>query len=283
MSQLASRIDYMVTTTKGMIRTIQSQGTGDLMFTATLYKHGRKLNSIELAEAGSFSRLIRQYVKSEQPDKVRVELKTMSDNVQKWMKQFDLQDSGETLSRSLPLPSPTGYNSGHSGYAGLGEAEINDLVNKRFVELERQKELERVNQELNELRERNGELERELEELTTTVEAKKQVEYYSSIIGAALPGLAKFFQATAIGPALNFLAGSENSSENSSSESGTASSLEAPVASAPVDMLCNFIRTLNEQEIATLYLLMAEVEKDRSNIQRVLSYITRHQPGQDSL
>jgi hypothetical protein len=115
------------------------------------------------------------------------------------------------------------------------------------------------------------------------VEAKKQVEYYSSIIGAALPGLAKFFQATAIGPALNFLAGSENSSENSSSESGTASSLEAPVASAPVDMLCNFIRTLNEQEIATLYLLMAEVEKDRSNIQRVLSYITRQQPGQDSL
>jgi hypothetical protein len=209
-----------------------------------------------------------------------VELKTMSDNVQKWMKQFDLQDSGETLSRSLPLPSPTGYS---TGYAGLGEAEINDLVNKRFVELEKQKELERVNQELNELRERNGELERELEELTTTVEAKKQVEYYSSIIGAALPGLAKFFQATAIGPALNFLAGSENSSENSSSESGTASSLEAPVASAPVDMLCNFIRTLNEQEIATLYLLMAEVEKDRSNIQRVLSYITRQQPGQDSL
>ena len=276
MSQLASRIDYMVTTTKGMIRTIQSQGTGDLMFTATLYKHGRKLNSIELAEAGSFSRLIRQYVKSEQPDKVRVELKTMSDNVQKWMKQFDLQESSETLSRPLPVST---YNTGHSGYAGLGEAEINDLVNKRFVELEKQKELERVNQELNELRERNGELERELEELTTTVEAKKQVEYYSSIIGAALPGLAKFFQATAIGPALNFLAGSENSLP----ESDTASSLEAPVASAPVDMLCNFIRTLNEQEIATLYLLMAEVEKDRSNIQRVLSYITRQQPGQDSL
>jgi hypothetical protein len=249
------------------------------MFTATLYKHGRKLNSIELAEAGSFSRLIRQYVKSEQPDKVRVELKTMSDNVQKWMKQFDLQDSGETLSRSLPLPSPTGYSTGHSGYAGLGEAEINDLVNKRFVELEKQKELERVNQELNELRERNGELERELEELTTTVEAKKQVEYYSSIIGAALPGLAKFFEASAIGPALTFLAGSEDDKENGLDEP----LLEAPMVSAPVDMLCNFIRTLNEQEIATLYLLMAEVEKDRSNIQRVLSYITRHQPGQDSL
>jgi hypothetical protein len=282
MSQLASRIDYMVTTTKGMIRTIQSQGTGDLMFTATLYKHGRKLNSIELAEAGSFSRLIRQYVKSEQPDKVRVELKTMSDNVQKWMKQFDLQEFSEHAEPFTACTSPDGL---HTGYAGLGEAEINDLVNKRFVELEKQKELERVNQELNELRERNGELERELEELTTTVEAKKQVEYYSSIIGAALPGLAKFFQATAIGPALNFLAGIGNDKRmvRITALNQTASPLEAPVASAPVDMLCNFIRTLNEQEIATLYLLMAEVEKDRSNIQRVLSYITRQQPGQDSL
>ena len=48
-------------------------------------------------------------------------------------------------------------------------------------------------------------------------------------------------------------------------------------------MLCEFIRTLNEQETATLYLLMAEVEKDRSTIQRVLNYITRQQTKQDSL
>ena len=97
MSQLSSRIDYMVTTTKAMIRTIQSQVTGDLVFSATLYKHGKKLNCIELAEAASFSRLVRQYVKSEQPDKVRVELKTLNDNVQRWMKQFDLQEVSDHL------------------------------------------------------------------------------------------------------------------------------------------------------------------------------------------
>jgi len=263
MSQLSARIDYMVTTTKGMIRTIQSQGIGDLMFTATLYKHGKKLNSIDLAEAVSFSRLIRQYVKSEQPDKVRVELKTTSDNVQRWMKQFDLQEISDQLPKSIPSSS---------GFTGFGEAEINDLVNKRFVELEKQKELERVNQELQELRERNGELEKELEELSTTVEAKKQVEYYSTIIGAALPGLAKFFQATSIGPALSFLAGAEQGVNEDNAV------LEPPTASTQSEMLCEFIRTLNEQETATLFLLMAEVEKDRSSIQRILNYITGHPP-----
>jgi hypothetical protein len=198
-----------------------------------------------------------------------VELKTLNDNVQRWMKQFDLQEVSDHLPRSLPA-SP--------GFTGLGEVEINDMVNKRFLELEKQKELERANQELIELRERNGELERELDDLTNVVEAKKQVEYYTAIIGAALPGLAKFFQATAIGPALNFLAGTEQSIPPD-----TSSALEPPVATAPTDMLCEFIRTLNEQETATLYLLMAEVEKDRSTIQRVLNYITRQQTKQDSL
>ena len=269
MTPLASKIDYMVSTTKGMIRTIQSQGASELMFSATLYKHGKKLNSIDLAEAVSFSRLIRQYVKSEQPDKVRVELKTLSDNVQRWMKQFDLQEVSDHIPKSIPASST---------FNGLGEAEINDLVNKRFVELEKQKELERVHQELLELRERNGELEKELEELTTTVEAKKQVEYYSTIIGAALPGLAKFFQATSIGPALSFLAGAEQSSSN---EQETA--LEPPTANTQTQMLCEFIGTLNEQETATLFLLMAEIEKDRSSIQRILNYITGNQSKQTSL
>ena len=268
MTPLASKIDYMVSTTKGMIRTIQSQGASELMFSATLYKHGKKLNSIDLAEAVSFSRLIRQYVKSEQPDKVRVELKTLSDNVQRWMKQFDLQEVSDHIPKSIPASST---------FNGLGEAEINDLVNKRFVELEKQKELERVHQELLELRERNGELEKELEELTTTVEAKKQVEYYSTIIGAALPGLAKFFQATSIGPALSFLAGAESNGSNNTEV------LEPPTANTQTQMLCEFIGTLNEQETATLFLLMAEIEKDRSSIQRILNYITGNQSKQTSL
>jgi DNA-binding protein Fis len=48
-------------------------------------------------------------------------------------------------------------------------------------------------------------------------------------------------------------------------------------------MLCEFIGTLNEQETATLFLLMAEIEKDRSSIQRILNYITGNQSKQTSL
>lgn len=257
----ASKIDYMVDTTRAMVRTIQSQGYEKLVFSAVLYKQGKKMNSIDLADASSFSKLIRNYVKTEQPDKIRVELKTQSDDVQRWMKQFDLVDIVDAMPKNANL-----------GYMGLGEAEINDMVVKRFEELERQKEIERVNQEIIELRERNSELEKEVDDLNQSVEAKKHVEYYSTIIGAALPGLAKFFSTSAIGPALTFLSGTGESEEQVELETPVVSS-EQPQTS--VDLLCEFIRGLNEQEIATLYLLMVEVEKDRSTISKVLHFITK--------
>jgi len=262
MAKHSSRVDYMVDTTRGMVRTIQSQTGGDLVFAASLYRHGRKLNSIDLADATAFSRLIRQYVRSEQPDKVRVELKTQGDGVVRWVKQFELMERGG----DEVVRPPAAAN-----YAGLGEAEVNEMVMRRFQELERQKELERANQELSDLRERNQELERELEDMSSTVEAKKQVEYYSAIIGAALPGLARFFQATAIGPALSFLAGSTEQEKDSEPDQETSSTAE---------MVCDFIRSMTEQEVATLYLLMTEVEKDRTVIQKVLHYITQGEKTQ---
>lgn len=262
---LHTKIDYMVETTRAMVKTIQAQGHDNLVFSAILYKQGKRMNSIELADASQFSKLIRNYVKTEQPDKVRVELKTQQDNVQRWMKQFDLIDQNEGMMQQVQQVTQS------LGYTGLGEAEINDIVQKRYGELERQKEAERIGQEVIELRERNAELERELEDFQEQLEAKKQVEYYSSIIGMALPGLAKFLTKSSIGPALSFLSGAEDTSASVELEAPTA--LES---SSTVEMLCEFIRTLNEQEVASLYLLFVEVEKDRTVIQKVLNYITNN-------
>lgn len=254
-----SKVDYMVDTTRAMVKTIQAQGHDNLVFSAVLSRQGKRMNSIDLADAASFSKLIRNYVKTEQPDKVRVELKSSNDNVQRWMKQFELIELTDVMSKP------------NLGYSGLGEAEINDMVAKRFEALERQKEAELTGQEVVELRERNTELEKEIEDLHEKIEAKKHVEYYSTIIGAALPGLAKFFEKSPIGPTLNFLSGTETTEEVELEE--PVPSEEQPQTS--VDLLCEFIRGLNEQEIATLYLLMVEVEKDRSTIGKVLQFITK--------
>lgn len=261
MPKTSPKIDYLVETARSMVRTIHSQGGDALVFSALLYKNGKKLNSIELADAAHLSKLVRQYIKSEGPDKVRIELKTQADGVQKWMKVFDLSDPVADVLRPLPAPL--------SGYGGLGEAEVNDLVNKRFEELEKQRELERSNQELAELRKRNAELQRELEQLSDTLEAKNQVQHWAQILGMAMPGLARVLQGTALGPFTGMLAGQAD---------GEAGELPAPEpleGNGLTEAICGFVRTLSEQETATLYLLMAEIEKDRTLVQQVLHYLTQ--------
>lgn len=69
---------------------------------------------------------------------------------------------------------------------------MNDLVQRKFSEMERSKELERMGAELQRLQTENEELEFQMQDMQNTLDAKKQVEYYSNIIGMALPGLAKF-------------------------------------------------------------------------------------------
>lgn len=260
MGKASSKVDYLVDTARSMVRTIQSQGGDNLVFTAQLYKNGKRLNSIELADATHLSKLVRQYIKSEGPDKVRIELKTQSDGVQKWMKVFDLSDPVADMLRPGPAIS--------SGYGGLGEAEINDMVNKRFEELEKQRELERSNQELAELRKRNGELQQELEQLSDTLEAKNQLQHWAQILGMAMPGLARVLQGTALGPFTGLLAGQGEGD-------GQLPAPEPMEENSLAESICDFVRTLSEQELATLYLLMAEIEKDRSAVQQVLHYLTQ--------
>ncbi|MFZ4426666.1 MAG: hypothetical protein ACOYOO_05870 [Saprospiraceae bacterium] len=251
------KLDYMVDTVRGMVRTIAAQTGGDLIFSALLYKSGRKLNSIELADAHAFSKLVRQYVKSEMPDKVRVELRTQGDNVQRWMKQFELGES--PLGPALP---------NNENFLGLGEAEIGELVSKRFEELERQRELERAHQELAEMRLRHEELEREAEDLSAQLEAKNQMEHLLRILSMAFPGLARMLKGTPIGEFLGQLSGAEGELE-APRPSGGAEDGETVAAVA------SMVRGLSEKEAAVLYLLLLEVEKDRSALQRVLDFITK--------
>ena len=83
------------------------------------------------------------------------------------------------------------------------------MVQRKFNEMERQKTLEQLQQELQQQKELNEELQFQVTDLQTTLDAKKQVEYYSNIIGMALPGLAKFFTNSPVGTAMSFLAGTE--------------------------------------------------------------------------
>ena len=262
------RIYHLIEVCRKMIKTFPKQGYSAVVFNATFYRNGKKLNAIEQADVSAFSQLIRSYEKSESPDKVKVEFKDTDKGILIWAKTFDVNEIEEEI-----------HNRTTSGFQGLGEVEINDMVQRKFNEMERQKTLEQLQQELQQQKELNEELQFQVTDLQTTLDAKKQVEYYSNIIGMALPGLAKFFTNSPVGTAMSFLAGTEEKDkekkELNSTEKDESKEQQNDQRQSIINLINDFSTTLSNQELGTLYLLFIELEKDKENIQRILKFITQ--------
>ena len=260
------KIYHVIEVCQKMIKTFPKQGHNKVTFNAMFYRNGKRLNSIDQAVIENFSPLVRSYDKSENPDKVKVEFKDQESGNLIWAKTFQWTDVDEEIPRAL------------SGYSGLGEAEVNDLVQRKFSEMERSKELERMTAELQRLQSENEELEFQMQDMQNTLDAKKQVEYYSNIIGMALPGLAKFLTNSPMGAAMNFLAGTEQ--DGKPIEQGKDSETEPKDSQRDtiLEMIMSFCKTMSDQELGTMYLMLSEIEKDRGNLQRILQFITQTQP-----
>jgi hypothetical protein len=257
------KIYHLVEVSHKMIKTFPKQGHNNVVFNAVFYRNGKKLNSIDQAAVNNFSALVRSYDKSENPDKVKVEFKDQDTGNLIWAKTFEWSDVDEEIPRTL------------SGYSGLGEAEVNDLVQRKFSEMERSKELERMSAELQKLQTLNEELEFQMQDMQNTLDAKKQVEYYSNIIGMALPGLAKFFNNSPVGAAMNFLAGTDK--EGQKLEEAKEHEAKDTQRETILEMISSFCKDMSNQELGTMYLMLSEIEKDRGNLQRILFFITQPQ------
>ena len=161
------------------------------------------------------------------------------------------------------------------------EAALSEQVQRQQMlsEAEWQLKLDRIQQELQQQKELNEELQFQVTDLQTTLDAKKQVEYYSNIIGMALPGLAKFFTNSPVGTAMSFLAGTEEKDkekkELNSTEKDETKEQQNDQRQSIINLINDFSTTLSNQELGTLYLLFIELEKDKENIQRILKFITQ--------
>ena len=260
------KIYHVIQVSQKMIQTFPKQGHVNVVFNAVFYRNGKKLNSIEQADVVNFSHLVRNYDKSENPDKVKVEFKDQESGNLIWAKTFQWTDVDEEIPRAL------------SGYSGLGEAEVNDLVQRKFSEMERSKELERMTAELQRLQSENEELEFQMQDMQNTLDAKKQVEYYSNIIGMALPGLAKFLSNSPMGAAMNFLAGTDQEGKSIDQTKELETEPKDSQRETILEMIASFCKTMSNQELGTMYLMLSEIEKDRTNLQRILQFITQSQP-----
>lgn len=253
---LKNKLYNITSACKKAIKAQNLQGYDTIYCSTVFSKRGKKVNSFERAAAENFSRLLLTYVESEQPDKIRVELRGERDELL-WTKTFNLEPEQE-----IKLAKETEFQ-------GLGEAEVNRLLNTKLEEIMRNNELEELRALRDQLEQENDALRQQLGELETVVDAKKNLEYYSNIIGLALPGLAKMLSKTALGGTLGMLAGLQDhstpSNENDSSEKDQRETI--------IDLVTEFMRGLDDTQLGHLYLVFIELNNNPDLIGSLLGQL----------
>jgi hypothetical protein len=246
---------------KEIIAGLQGQEYQGLYFKARYEREGAKLNNIENGKIENINKLVRGYYKTEQPDKIIIEFFDFSNAVVA-VKTISLPKTDE--------PQPAVPAAAGLGFAGLGEVEINAIVNRKFEAKEKEREYNQARNDVMALTEKVARLEEEKQSLERTVAAKDNMEFYSKIIGVALPGLSQFLTKTAIGPAISMLAGTDGADNTDQQQTQVADE-----RTSMTNMIAEFCHQLTEQELASVYLVLAEMERDRTNIQKTLSFISQ--------
>ena len=272
-----NRLNNLLRGIQKSIDLFESQGHTDVYFTAQFFRGGKKQNSIERGDLPNFAKGIRTYVTSEEADSARIEFFDDSSGKSIYSKAISELRSGDPAAKEVQVADTTGE--GLNGYSGLGEAQVrqvNDLIARRVDEERRNDEFQRLNREVDELRTKYAALEIERDELEASVAAKKGIEFYSTLVGAAFPGLAPLLTGTPLAQAAGFLAGTSDIKGNALPAKEAASEDGSSIAA----MVNEFCHTLNSQEASAVHLLFTAFETDRSKIQSALHYITTTSPTQ---
>jgi len=160
MSNDKSKRYNIAATVRKVIHAQAMLGHQDVVCSALLSRRGKKLNSIDRSPKENFTRLMHQYIQSEQPDKLRIELRSGGDALL-WSKTFSFEVDPVEIPRDRE-------------FQGLGEAQIGELLNQKMTELRKQEELEQLRSETEHLSQENEALRRQRDGLEETVEAKKK-------------------------------------------------------------------------------------------------------------
>lgn len=271
------RLNNLLRTIQTSIALFEPQGYTDVYFTAQFYRSGKKQNGIERGDLQSFGKQMRTYVVSEEADAARVEF--FSERTGKCIYAKALNDLRKNESSdAVTAPPPTAAPMGLGGFAGLGEAQINAMVDRKVDEHRRNDELQRLGRELEEKNRKIEELRDQNLELESRIKARSEIEFYSGIVGTAFPGLASMLKGTPLGQAASFLGGTGEEVEEKAQQERSAEK-EGDTQSL-AELITEFCMTLNAQELATMQLLFMAFEADKSRIQATLNYITSKAPTQ---
>lgn len=248
-----------------------------ISFTAVYNKLGKKIaESKDKTSLTAFSVVICGRYQVCQPDSITITWH----NADTSEKLFEHTFSVGKLQREEEQVQPRMLQAAPISFQGLGEADVNNLVEKRLTEMRRTEDFERLRDENQKMQSQIADLEVRNADLKHDIAAKETTESYMRILGMALPGLSKFFGGAGI---LSMLAGTEEKEEQVQAPAIGTVPAEPPVKTEPKDereqmiyMLRDYMQEeLSQQEVATIYLMFVEIQKDKTVIQKLLNQLTQ--------
>lgn len=248
-----------------------------IAFTAVYSKLGKKIaESKDKTSLTAFTTVICGRFQVCHPDSITITWH----NAETSEKLFEHTFSVGRLQREEEQVQPRILQAAPISFQGLGEADVNNLVEKRLTEMRRNEDFERLRDENQKMQSQIVELESRNADLKHDIAAKETTESYMRILGMALPGLSKFFGGASI---LSMLAGTDGKEQQEQTNAIGAATTETPVHVEPKDekeqmifMLRDYmLEELSQQEVATLYLMFVEIQKDKTVIQKLLNQLTQ--------
>lgn len=255
------------------IRTYQKQGK-NVLYSAIFITGKDKVKLVDRAPIAQLS-LVTKNLQCETPDKVRIEL-------------YDGKEAPNPLwIKELPVKQEIEIEP-QQGFKGLGEAEINEIVDQRFRERQRAVEYEQLKERVLELTSENEELQDSIEELENEndrleqeLEAKKQVRYYAGMLGDIFEsfGIDKGRIKKPIAELMGINDTDEKPKQISSPDSSgiveekPTQSAEEKKRSEIITLIADYLKSTSNQTLANVFTIFSEIEADNTIADKLLEHI----------
>lgn len=254
-----------------------------VFYSVTIFTNNKSNNAIEMEPVGSMTRRINNVIKAEEPEIVKVDLFTESG---KWL----VGNVCDLRTKSVNQPS--------QNFQGLGEAEINSIVEKRFDEKRKEYEFNEMTEavkdlsdENDELKARVEELEKQNEELSQSLEQKKQIRYYAGMLGDILEsiGIRKEKLSKPIAelmgidekPEQKQIAGRSDNSEIVEDNAFQQNNTSTPMTDDEqkrfevISLISQFLNSVDNQLLGEIFTIFSEIEGNRNLASEILEYIQK--------
>ncbi|HEY4789107.1 MAG TPA: bZIP transcription factor [Bacteroidales bacterium] len=281
MAKSKSKFEIEMGNIRNVISSYEEQGK-DVHYSATFIKGREKAKLVDHAPV-KLLRLVGKNLRYEKTDKIRIDL-------------YDGKEAGQEMWFTfIELKEP---EKEPAGFQGLGEAEINRMVDERFRERKQQEDYEEFKKRVQELTEENQELQNtidQLEDKTSTLEqeleSKKQIKYYAGMLGDILEsfGIAKDRIKKPIAELMGITDRGDNAqkqiegkkADNSGIVDEKSSITLSPPASTEeqkrneiISLISEYLKTTSNQTLASVFSIFSEIEQDSSIGDKVIQFLT---------